>query len=174
MCPLAGISDGVASDWPIVDGAGEEPLLGADDSPVARQRLEQSRGEHDIAILLPFALFDPQHHALAVDGAATLQMCGLGNTQAGRVASGQDRAMLEAFYTTKEVQDLLWAEHDGQTLRRLGARDAMIKIPVASEGRPVKKPKRSDCHLDRSGRQLLSVDQVDLVGTDIFWSQKLR
>jgi len=35
--------------------------------PVSPQHLEQARREHDVAILAPFTLIDPQRHALAVD-----------------------------------------------------------------------------------------------------------
>jgi hypothetical protein len=53
--------------------AGEQPAavehlaLGAGDAPPDAQAFEQHRREHRVAILLPFALFDAQGHALAVD-----------------------------------------------------------------------------------------------------------
>jgi hypothetical protein len=48
----------------------------------------------DIAILLPFAAFNTQHHALPVD-VGDLQARDFGDAQAGCVGRGQNRAVLE-------------------------------------------------------------------------------
>ena len=47
--------------------AWEQPLLGLVHWPPATQDLQQLWGKHDIAIFLPFALFDSNDHSLAVD-----------------------------------------------------------------------------------------------------------
>jgi hypothetical protein len=76
--------------------------------------------------LMP-ALFDPQHHPLAVYGAATLQMGSFGNTQAGRVTGRQDRAILETLHTVEETggdtsQELKrWSELLTNLLHRVDA-----------------------------------------------------
>src|SRR5271170_1755080 len=47
--------------------AGKEPDLRARCPPPVAQQFEQLRRQHHIAIPLPLALLDPEHHALAVD-----------------------------------------------------------------------------------------------------------
>ncbi len=88
----AGVANSVARDWSTINFAREQPFLGSGNRPVAGQDIEQPLGQHDIAVLLALALFYPQHHALPVDGAATLQVCGLRDPQSCRIAGGQDRA----------------------------------------------------------------------------------
>ena len=98
---------------------GNSHSSGSHGAPPVAQRLQQLGREHDVAVLLALALLDTHHHALAVD-LAGLQANGLGDAQAGGVAGGQDRPVLEALDATKKMQHLLGAEDDGQLLRRLG------------------------------------------------------
>ena len=103
---LAGMLDGV-----LADVAGRECRLGTASlgpchaPPVAAQRLQQLGREHDVAIFLSLALFDTDDHALAVD-VGGLQADGLGDAQAGGVAGGQDRAMLECCRRSRETGGL--------------------------------------------------------------------
>ena len=59
--------------------------------------------------LMPLALGDPDHHPLAVD-IAGLQMHRFGDAQAGGVAAGQDRTMLEAVDATEKMPHLIPTE----------------------------------------------------------------
>ena len=70
----------------------KEPVLGLFDSPPGTQDLQEFRREHNITILLPLTLLDPDDHALAVDGGRG-ECDGLGDAQAGGIAGGQDCAM---------------------------------------------------------------------------------
>src|SRR6516162_4032898 len=45
----------------------EEPVLGLFDSPPGTQDLQEFRRKHNVPVLLPFTLLDPDSHALAVD-----------------------------------------------------------------------------------------------------------
>ena len=85
--------------------AWEEPLLGLVHWPPATQDLQQLWGKHDIAIFLPFALFDSNNHSLAVD-IGDFQADSLRNVQPGSITDRQDGAMLDALYAAQELQDL--------------------------------------------------------------------
>src|SRR5258705_8465884 len=74
--------------------AGKEPPLGSVHSPPVAQALQQLWGKHDIAIHLPFALFDSDNHSLTID-IGDLQADSLGDAQSGSVADRQDRSMLD-------------------------------------------------------------------------------
>jgi hypothetical protein len=56
-----------------------------------------------VAVLVPLALGHPDHHPLAVD-VAGLQMHRFGDAQAGGVAAGQDRTMLEALDASEKMR----------------------------------------------------------------------
>src|ERR1035441_7098514 len=46
---------------------GKQEFRGTGSAPVAAQYLEQARGEHGIAILLPFAMLDAEESSLRLD-----------------------------------------------------------------------------------------------------------
>ena len=50
------------------DARRKEPVAGPVDFPPGAQDRQQLRREHHVAVLLPLALRDAQHHAFAVDG----------------------------------------------------------------------------------------------------------
>src|SRR5258706_16127612 len=86
--------------------AGEEPPLGAVHSPPVAQALQQLWGKHDIAIHLPFALFDSDDHALTID-IGDLQADSLRNAQSCSLAVSEDRAMLDTPHRTQKPQNFL-------------------------------------------------------------------
>ena len=47
----------------------------------------------------------------------------------------------------------------------------LVEDLVLLEGNFVEEAKCSDCDQDRTGRQLPLIRQIDLVGTNFFWSQ---
>ena len=75
--------------------AREEPPCGLVNSPPVAQGFEQLWGEHHIAILAPFTLFDSDDHSLAID-IGDLQADRLRDAQSCSVAGRQDGAMLDA------------------------------------------------------------------------------
>jgi hypothetical protein len=86
--------------------AWEEPPLGSVHSPPVAQDLQQLWRKHDIAIDAPFAFFDSDNHSFAID-IGDFQADSFRNAQPGRVAGGQNRAMLEIPHTTRETAELL-------------------------------------------------------------------
>src|SRR4029077_10277410 len=63
----AGLLYGAPSDVASGDIAREKPLFGPVQTPPVAQDFQQLCREHHIAILLAFALFDSDHHALAIN-----------------------------------------------------------------------------------------------------------
>ena len=57
------------------------------------RHLEQAWREHDVAILAPFTLIDPQRHALAID-VGHLEMDGFGNPQTGCLGRHENCSVL--------------------------------------------------------------------------------
>ena len=70
----------------------KQPVFRTGRPPVVSQCDQQFGREHNVAVLLPFALFHLDDHPLAVD-IDGLQVNGLGDPQACRVTGGQDRAV---------------------------------------------------------------------------------
>ena len=91
--------------------AGKEPVAGPVDFPPGAQDRQQLRREHHVAVLLPLALRDAQHHAFAVDGGHG-EVNGLGDAQTGGVARGQDGVMLRGFHPVEKLNHFFRAEHD--------------------------------------------------------------
>src|ERR1041385_7094607 len=133
--------------------AGKQPRLGLHGSPPIPQSFQQLGGEHDVAIFLALALIHPDDHALAID-IDGLQANGFGDTQASRVASGQDGAMLGAGHTIQELQYLLWTENHGQLLRLLGRRNDVFQGPIPMQGDLIEKAESRYGDENRTGSQL--------------------
>src|SRR6266568_5523312 len=147
--------------------AGKQPRLGLHGSPPVPQGFQQLGGEHDIAVFLALALLHANDHALAIDIDGP-QANGFGDTQASRVASGQDGAMLGTGDTIEEVQHLLWTEDNGQLLRLLRRRDDVFQGPIPMQGDLIEKAESGYGDENRTGGQRLFVGEVDLVSTNFF------
>ena len=81
---------------------------------------------------------DANDAALAVD-VGRPQTDRFRHPQAGRIAGGQDGAVLEAGRTVEDTEDFLWTGDDGQFAGLLGERDGLLKVPVPLEGDLVEK-----------------------------------
>ena len=146
--------------------AGEEPRLGPAHAPPVAQDLQQLGRQHHVAVLLAFALLDADDHPLAVD-VGGLQMNRFRDAQAGGIAGGQDGAMLEVGDAAEELQDFLGTEDDGQLLRLLGSGMTSSSAQSLLERHLVEETQRRDGDVDRAGRQLLLVGQIDLIGPNL-------
>ena len=99
----AGLSRRVAHDAGQLTGGhrvdrvhpGKQPGLGPRRPPPITQPFQQLRREHDIAVALALALFDPQGHALAVD-VGHFQRHHLGDAQSGAIRRRRTRPCTSA------------------------------------------------------------------------------
>src|SRR6476661_1954913 len=118
---LAGHFDGASVDWLAAHIALEQPTLRPYGPKVAPKRLQQSRRQHHVTILLALALVDTDDHALTVD-IGGLQADRFRDPQAGGVARRQNRPMFGAAHAAQKVDDLLRAQDYRQSLRLLRRR----------------------------------------------------
>jgi hypothetical protein len=112
VCFFAGVFDGVLGNRLTRVSTWKEPILWMHGLPIVAQDLQQLGREHDVAILLAFALHHADNHppAIYVD---RLQADGLGDSQASGVTGGQDDAVFDGLNTVKKMQNLLGAEDNG-------------------------------------------------------------
>src|SRR6267154_79579 len=96
--------------------SGKQPPLWACRVVPGAQQLEQMRRKHHVAVLFALALFDPDHHALAVD-VGYLQRDHLGHTQSGPIGHTQCRFVFEPrrriektcdFFRAQDHRQLAW------------------------------------------------------------------
>jgi hypothetical protein len=67
----------------------------------------------------------------------------------------------------EKVQDLLWAENDGQFLGLLGCWDDLIERPLPFQRDFVEKAQSGDRDENGASGQFLFVSEVDLIGADL-------
>jgi len=128
--------------------------------------LQQLWRKHDIAIYAPFALFDSDNHSFAID-ISDLQTDSLRDAQPGRVADGQDRAMLDIPHTTQKLQNFFRTGDNWQLLGFLGGWNDFRQAPILMKRDSVEKTKRRYGNADRAWGELSFVCQVDLVGANL-------
>ncbi len=107
--------------------AGRHPSLLARDAPPFAQQLEKVGREDNIPILLAFALFDPDDHAVPVD-IGELQRYDLRCSQASGVSQAQGRLLLEVRRRREKPTDLFGAENNGEAARLADRHDLVGKI----------------------------------------------
>jgi hypothetical protein len=108
--------------------AGKQPGAGSAHPPPLAQEGQRCRREHDVAILLPFALRDAQDHPLTVNRGRR-ESHGFRDAEACGIADRQDRAMLGRRDAVEEQGDFAGAEHHGQRLPRFWRRDHGLDRP---------------------------------------------
>ena len=134
---------------------------------------QQLRREHDVAVLLPLAVGDAQHHPLAVDGGHR-EADGLGDAQAGGVARGQDGAMLGGLDPVEKLGDFFRAEHDRQAAGPFRLGDHVVEGPALLERDPIEEPERRHGDDERARRETAFAGQVDLIGANLLATQARR
>jgi hypothetical protein len=92
MRTLTGLPHRVTGEGPLRILARKEPVRRPVHAPPGTQDLEQLRGQHHVAILVPLPIIDAQDHPLAIDG-GDREPHGFRDPEAGGVARRQDRAM---------------------------------------------------------------------------------
>src|SRR5450756_1347265 len=103
---------------------GEQVALWTGGTVVAAQYLDETRGEHGVAVLVPFALLDTEQPALRID-IGDSQCHGFADAQSGSVTDHQRGAILETGDVVEEGQHFLLAEHDGKFVEAAGAGEAV-------------------------------------------------
>ena len=143
---------------------GKQEFRGTGSAPVAAQYLEQARGEHGIAILLPFAMLDAEESSLRLD-IGDPQSDGFADAQSGAVTDHQGGAVLEARDVIEEGEHFLLAEHDGEFVGAAGAGEVLVG-PGHFQSGQIKKFQGGDALVDGIGGELAFVEQVELILAD--------
>ena len=86
----ADLAHAAGGEGPIGHGAREEEVARPGGLPVGAEDLQQPRGEHDVAVLLPLAAADADDHARAVD-VLDAQAGDLGDPQPGGIGGHEQR-----------------------------------------------------------------------------------
>ena len=163
---FTGVLHGEGRDRLIGDVAGEQEILRVDGVPISPENVQQPRREHHVAILPPLALLHADDHPLAIDR-RWRQADRFGDTQAGRVADGQDGAMLPAVDGVEEPGDLVLAEHDRKLLRFATGGNDLVDAPTPSERNLVEKADGGHRDQYRTGRESLLLAEMELIGPNI-------
>src|ERR1700724_4700605 len=100
------------------------------------------RTEMLLLTFLSFALFDSDHHALAINISGFKTDC-LRDAQPSGVAGRQDGAMFETFYAGQKLQDFFRTQNNGQLLGLLGSRDDFFHGPIPMKSDFVQETKSS-------------------------------
>ena len=96
----------------------------------------------------------------------------LGDPQTRGVGGHEDGAVLEAADGREETGHLLEAEDDGELLGLLGAGD-VDQDPLPAEGDLVEEPQPGDGLVEAAPADVLVVDEMEEVGTDLIAAQDL-
>src|SRR5271155_4043257 len=127
--------------------SGKQPALGACRLVPGAQQLEQMRRQHHVAVFVALALFDPDHHALAVD-VGYLQCHHLGHAQSGPIGHTQGRLVFEPGRRIEEARYFFGAKDDRQ-LAGLVDKLGVVHDVGAPERDPEKEPQYRDALVER-------------------------
>ncbi len=82
--------------------------------------------------------------------------------------------MFEIEHAAEKVLHFIRTEDDRQLLWLLGKREDLFRQPVPRKRNMEEKAQRRNGDVDRAGRQLLLVGQIDLIGPNIFAAEQVR
>ena len=136
---------------------------------VLAQGREERGTERDLAIATALALFDAEHHPLAID-VAHFQLAGFAAAEPGTVQRQQERAVIEILGAGNQALDFVGAEHDRQAMPLLRIRQVVTHV-TSFQDVPAEEPQRADLgdHRPDGQASLLEEEQVvasELVGRD--------
>jgi hypothetical protein len=118
--------------------SGKQPPLWACRVVPGAQQLKQMRRQHHVAVFVALALFDPDHHALAVD-VGYVQRDHLGNAQSGAISHTQCRLVFETRCGIEKTRDLPRAQ-DHRQRASLVDKLGVVHDVGASKRDPEKEP----------------------------------
>ena len=82
--------------------------------------------------------------------------------------------MLQTLDHVQKAGDFLWAQHNGKLLQLLADGDVVLNNPGPFEGDGVEEPERGYRDANRTGGELLLLDQMKLPDTDPVLAKVLR
>ena len=139
-------------------------------APPGAQALQQQRREHRVAVLVAFALFDSERHALAVH-VGGLERDDFACAQSGTVGHRQRRAVLQVPGRFDEPRYLLAAEHDRQLVLDPHRAHPGPQLRSAECGLE-EELQRRDGRVDRDRRHA-NVDQVQLKPSHVLGRRRI-
>ena len=101
--------------------------------PVFAQLGQERLGQERVAVFVSFALFDADHHALAVD-VGDFETNNFAETQSGVIRGHQQGAVFGILSGRKEVLDFLNAQDFGQSLGVSARRQTEFSLGAAERG----------------------------------------
>src|SRR3979490_2216016 len=117
---------------------GKEPFLRSELPPIRAQQFQQLGGELDVAVPIPLALLDANHHALAVDVSRS-QMERLADAHPGAVHDAEDDVVRKGWSRLEKPLDFCRAEDHRQMVLLAGRRKHFDKaLPLQRNA--VEKP----------------------------------
>lgn len=128
------------------------------------------RRQHDVTVFMALALFDPDHHALAVD-VGYLQRDHLGHAQSGPIGHTQCRLVFEPRRRIEKTRDFLRAQDHRQLAWRVD-KLGMVDDVGAPKCDPEKEPQRRDALVE--GRHAGATRrQMKLIAADVFETRRV-
>src|SRR5579863_8670568 len=121
--------------------------------------------EYHVAIFVALALFDPDHHALAVD-VGYLQRDHLGHAQPGAIGHTQCHLVFEPRCRIEKTRDFLRAQDDRQ-LAWLVDKLGVVHDIGAPKRDPEKEPQRRDALIEGRNPRA-TCRQMKLIAANVF------
>jgi len=171
------VPDGLVGDGlvgtALTRGAGKEISTRLLPAPPATQFFEQLRRERHIPVSGALALADVDDHALAVD-VFDLDARRFGPAYSGHIEQRQNHAVQAVGCGIDQPHDFILAEHGRQLVWHL-REDEIVEGQITPLQRAlVQEPQRRDTHLDGAGLELLLLQQVSLITSQVLSAQLLR
>src|SRR6201995_395117 len=145
--------------------SGKQPPLWACHLVPGAQQLKQMRRQHHVAVLVALALFDPDHHALAVD-VGYLQRNHFGHAQSGPIGHTQCHLVFEPRCRIEKTCDFFRTQDDRQFARHVN-KLGVVHYVGAPKRDLEKEPQCRDALVD--GRNAGSTcRQMKLIAAHVF------
>src|SRR6266700_5737393 len=145
--------------------SGKQPPLWTCRLVPGTQQFQQMRRQHHVTVLVALALFDPDHHALAVD-VGYLQCDHLGHAQSGAIGHTQCRLVFEPRCRIEKTRDFFRAQDDRQ-LAWLVDKLRMVHDVGSAKRDPEKETQRRDALVEGRNPRA-TCRQMELIAANVF------
>jgi hypothetical protein len=153
-------------------GPWKEPQAGLRLPPILPQEAEQLRREHDVAVLLAFALPDAQYHARTVD-IRDMQVTQFRDREAGGIERSEDGPVGELTRRLQERCHFGRAQQGGQRLGPLRVGNK-LNHPGLLECDAVEEAERTDNLDDTRPGEVPFLDKIELILADMLGAEAVR